>query len=129
MSDFFSAIDQPIGLTVTVTERSHGVQVLTLVGEIDAATVDIFDHALAGGDRLVADLTRVTFLSCAGVRSLLRTHERAELAVVVGGHAVARSLEATGADLELVVHPRTEDALAALAGDLAGDTVPEAGDA
>jgi anti-sigma B factor antagonist len=114
MFDLFRTIDQPAGLTVTTTGRPGGVRVLTLVGDIDAATVDILDEALTGGDRSVADLTRVAFLSCSGVRSLLLAHRRGELAVVVAGHAVARSLEATGADLELAIHPRAEDALAAL---------------
>jgi len=60
------------------------------------------------------DLTRVAFLSCAGVRSLLEASTRAEIAVVAGGHAVTRSLEATGADLLLDIHPRVGDAIANL---------------
>jgi anti-sigma B factor antagonist len=125
MSDLFRTIDQPAGLTVTTTERPGGVRVLTLVGDVDAATVDVLDEALAVGHRLVADLSRVAFLSCAGVRSLLQAHARADLAVVVADHAVARSLEVTGADLELAIHPSAAEALAVLS----ADVVPEAGDA
>lgn len=115
MYDCFRTIYEPSGLTVTMTERPGGVHVLTLVGDIDAATVGTLDDALATAGRLVVDLSRVAFLSCAGVRSLLRANARTELAVVPGGHAVARSLEATGADLMLKIHPRVGAALAGLA--------------
>jgi anti-anti-sigma factor len=110
----FRTIDEPSGLTFTTTERPGGIRVVTLVGDIDAATVEILDEALAKGERLVVDLTRVAFLSCAGVRSLLEANTRAELAVVPGGHAVTRSLEATGADVLLEIHPRVGAALAEL---------------
>jgi anti-sigma B factor antagonist len=115
MYDLFRTIDDPAGLTVTTTRRPGDIRVLTLVGDIDAATVGTLDEALATGDRLVVDLTRVAFLSCAGVRSLLAADTRADVAVVVDGHAVTRSLEATGADLLLEIHRHAGDALAHLA--------------
>jgi anti-anti-sigma factor len=115
MNDLFRTIYQPSGLTVTTTERPGGIRVLTLVGDIDAATVGTLDEALATGERLVVDLSRVAFLSCAGVRSLLEANARTELAVVLGGHSVTRSLEATGADVLLKIHPRVGAALAGLA--------------
>jgi anti-sigma B factor antagonist len=117
----FRTIDEPSGLTFTTTERPGGIRMVTLVGDIDAATVETFDEALATGERLIVDLTRVAFLSCAGVRSLLEANTRARLAVVLGGHAVARSLEATGADVLLEIHSRAGAALAHLA------PVPEPG--
>ncbi|MET8851870.1 STAS domain-containing protein [Amycolatopsis sp. NPDC004625] len=116
----FRTIYEPSGLTVTTTERPGGIRVLTLVGDIDAATVGILDEALATGERLVADLTRVSFLSCAGVRSLLEANARTELAVVLGGHAVTRSLEATGADLVLTIHPGVGAALVGMGPGLGG---------
>ncbi|WP_410675977.1 STAS domain-containing protein [Amycolatopsis sp. cmx-4-68] len=115
MNDTFRTLDEPCGLTATITERPTGIHVITLVGDIDAATVDTLDAALATGERLVVDLTRVAFLSCAGVRSLLEAHARTELAVVVGGHAVTRSLEATGADSLLKIQPGVVAAVAGLA--------------
>ncbi|WP_328454439.1 STAS domain-containing protein [Amycolatopsis sp. NBC_00438] len=125
MYPLFRTIDEPCGLTVTTTERPGGVRVLTLVGDVDAATVGTLDEALASGGRLVADLSRVGFLSCAGVRSLLEADDRAELAVVAGGHAVTRSLEATGADLLLKIHVRPGDALTAVT-PLAAEAGPDA---
>lgn len=115
MYDCFRTIYEPSGLTVTTTDRPGGITVLTLVGDVDAATVGVLDEALTTGERLVVDLTRVAFLSCAGVRSLLQADARTELAVVLGGHAVTRSLEATGADVVLKIHPRVGAALAGLA--------------
>jgi anti-sigma B factor antagonist len=114
MYDCFRTIDEPSGLTVTTSARPGGILVLTVVGDIDAATVAALDDALDSDDLLVADLSRVAFLSCAGVRSLLQAHVRTDLAVVVGGHAVTRSLEATGAAEVLALHPRLGDALVAL---------------
>src|SRR3954451_24350143 len=114
MHDCFPMINEPSGLTVTTTERPGGIRVLTLVGDIDAATVGTLDEALATGGPLVVDLSRVAFLSCAGVRALLEANARTELAVVLGGHAVTRSLEATGADVLLEIHPRVGAALAEL---------------
>lgn len=116
----FRTIYEPSGLTVTTTERPGGIRVLTLVGDIDAATVGILEEALATGERLVADLTRVSFLSCAGVRSLLEANARTELAVVLGGHAVTRSLEATGADVLLTTHPGVGAALVGMGPGLGG---------
>lgn len=121
MYDCFRTIDEPSGLTATTTARPGGVRFITLVGDIDAATVATLDAALADGDRLVVDLTRVAFLSCAGVRSLLAANARAEVILVVGGHAVRRSLQATGADEKLRIQHDAATALARLA------PVPERG--
>ncbi|GAB3167019.1 STAS domain-containing protein [Amycolatopsis stemonae] len=110
----FRTIEEPSGLTFTTVERPGGIRVITLVGDVDAATVGTLDEALATGERLVVDLSRVAFLSCAGVRSLLDAHARARCAVVVSGHAVSRSLEATGADRLLEIHPRLGGAIAEL---------------
>jgi len=121
MHDIFRTVYEPDGLTATTTERPGGVRVVTLVGDIDAATVGTLDEALATGERVVADLTRVAFLSCAGVRSLLQAHDRTDLALVVSGHSVTRSLEATGADLVLKIHPRVGAALVGLTAQPGGE--------
>lgn len=114
MYDLFRTIDDPSGLTATTIMRPGGVRVVTLVGDIDAATVEALDDALATGDRLVVDLTRVAFLSCAGVRSLLQANERAVVAVVPAGHSVTRSLEVTGADQVLEIHHNVATAVTEL---------------
>lgn len=114
MYDLFRTIDDPSGLTATTIMRPGGVRVVTLVGDIDAATVRVLEDALATGERLVVDLSRVAFLSCAGVRSLLEANDRAGVAVVLGGHSVTRSLEVTGADRLLEIHPNAAAAVTAL---------------
>ena len=58
---------------------ASGATVVRLVGELDAGTVpqvrDYLESVLRPG-RLVLDLRDVTFLDCAGIETLVRTHER-----------------------------------------------------
>ncbi|QRP43623.1 STAS domain-containing protein [Amycolatopsis sp. FDAARGOS 1241] len=120
MNNPFSAVSVPADLTVTTTER-RGVRVLTPVGDVDAATATGFTEALLeaaeAGAPLVADLSRVEFLSCAGIRALFAARERATSFTVVcdGVRSVRRCLEVTGADTLLTVHSTLSGALAAAA--------------
>ncbi|MEC3976707.1 STAS domain-containing protein [Amycolatopsis sp. H20-H5] len=103
------------GLTVTTAEPVPGMFVLTAVGEIDAATVDRFRAELldvcALGDRLVVDLSRVEFLSCAGLRALEDARSGAPgLCVVATHHIVLRALEMTGVGAWLSVRSSVGDA-------------------
>jgi len=101
---------------VTITGRD-GILVLTTVGDIDAASVPALDEALAtalaGGERVVVDLSRVEFLGCAGIRVLCCAAEREPSLTVVSGtaHGVRRSLEVTGAGLHLTIHETLAGAL------------------
>jgi anti-anti-sigma factor len=58
---------------------ASGATVVRLAGELDAGTVtrvrDYLEPVLRPG-RLVLDLRDVTFLDCAGIETLVRTHER-----------------------------------------------------
>ncbi|MFI5607893.1 STAS domain-containing protein [Amycolatopsis sp. NPDC051903] len=105
---------------MTTTDR-RGVRVLTPVGDVDAATATGFTEtlleAVETGAPVVADLSRVDFLGCAGIRSLFTARERATSFTVVcdGVRSVRRCLEVTGADTVLTVHPTLADALAAAA--------------
>jgi anti-sigma B factor antagonist len=65
---------------------------LSVAGELDRAEVHRFERALyeslpAHAQRLVLDLSRVTFLDLAGVRSLIRAHAR---------------MQASGVDMSIV---------------------------
>ncbi|HWD01783.1 MAG TPA: STAS domain-containing protein [Amycolatopsis sp.] len=94
---------------MTTTLRD-GVRVLTPVGDLDAATAGLFTAALAEAtEPVVADLSRVEFLGCAGIRALITTPPLA----VVGSDAVRRALTVTGADSALTLHPTLAGALAA----------------
>lgn len=105
------------GLTLLTTVRDDLVLV-TAAGEIDAASVGDFRTVLAEacvvGEKLVVDLSRVGFLSCAGLRVLEETSRtRPALSVVATGRLVLRVFDVTGAAQALDVRPRLVDACAA----------------
>lgn len=97
---------------LSITERPGGALV-ALSGEIDMSTVEELDGRLrtvldAGPERVVLDLTAVTFLDSSGLRLVLRLDERlrkagASLVVVPGGRRVSRVFELTGADEQLEI--------------------------
>ncbi|MEV0073777.1 STAS domain-containing protein [Amycolatopsis sp. NPDC050768] len=118
MNTPFSPVSIPAELTITTTDH-EGTRVLTPVGDLDAATAHVFAKALADaaqlGGPVVADLSRVEFLGCAGIRALFAAHDRAVSFTVVcdGVHGVRRCLDVTGASDTLAVHTTLTEALAA----------------
>jgi anti-anti-sigma factor len=90
---------------------ADGLVVVTVIGEVDIATVEPFRAVLAplSADPAVrmleCDLARVSFFGCAGVSVLLGTRVElatrgARLEVVAASRAVLRTLSVTGvADL------------------------------
>ncbi|MET7996063.1 STAS domain-containing protein [Amycolatopsis sp. NPDC005232] len=118
MNTPFSPVSIPAELTITTTDH-ESTRVLTPVGDLDAATAHVFAEALADAARLggpvVADLSRVEFLGCAGIRALFAAHDRAVSFTVVcdGLHGVRRCLDVTGASDTLAVHTTLTEALAA----------------
>ncbi|MEV4602050.1 STAS domain-containing protein [Amycolatopsis sp. NPDC049253] len=106
------------GLTLLTTVRDDDLVLVTAAGEIDAASVGDFRTVLAEacvvGEKLVVDLSRVGFLSCAGLRVLEETSRtRPALSVVATGRLVLRVFDVTGAAQALDVRPRLVDACAA----------------
>ncbi len=81
---------------------------LVATGELDLATVEMLEAAVesaisAGFNRMVIDLTAVSFMDSTGMRALLVTSQRLEgengtLGVVLSGGPVARALAVTGVD-------------------------------
>jgi anti-anti-sigma factor len=96
---------QPFGTTI---QAQDGVTSLSLTGELDVATVPALDAALAGvesdgGGPVVVDLRELTFIDGAGVRALLRAHERSVMnghrLLLVGASTPARRVfQLTGTD-------------------------------
>jgi anti-sigma B factor antagonist len=96
--------------------RPAGQAVLPLTGELDVAGATAAHKRLLGldlhpGDRLVLDLTGLTFMDSTGVRLILQAREHAlrhgaALAVVRGPEAVMRVLELVGLDQQLDVVAR-----------------------
>jgi stage II sporulation protein AA (anti-sigma F factor antagonist) len=107
-------------LAVTRTD-ADGITVLGLDGEIDHQSVGGLTRALAPADasvqqRVVIDLSRVTFMDSSGVNALIAAFQAAGAAggwlrlVVVRG-AVLRTLQLVGLDTVIPFHPTLEEAL------------------
>jgi anti-sigma B factor antagonist len=86
---------------------ADGIVVVTVIGEVDIATVDPFRAVLAplstdASVRLVeCDLSEVSFFGCAGVTVLLDARAEfaargARLELAAASHAVLRTLSVTG---------------------------------
>ncbi|RSM73396.1 anti-sigma factor antagonist [Amycolatopsis sp. WAC 01375] len=101
-------------LAVTTRRRKDGVVVLTAVGEIDAATVGRFRTELTGacgtGKQVILDLSRVGFLSCAGLHVLEEANAVApRFSVIVKTPLVSRILDVSGVGADLDVRRNVED--------------------
>ncbi|MET7732109.1 STAS domain-containing protein [Streptomyces sp. NPDC005402] len=105
-----------------VRNDTDGITVLGLDGEIDHQSVRGLTRALAAaegavGQRVVIDLSRVTFMDSSGVNALIAAFQATEAAggwlrlVVVRG-AVLRTLQLVGLDTVVPFHPTLEEALA-----------------
>jgi anti-anti-sigma factor len=91
-----------------------GGTVFAVEGELDLATVDQLERALAGicrrADAVTVDLRRVHFLDCVGLRALLNLdHAGAahdcRVEFIQGPDAVARVFELTGTAGQLAFVP------------------------
>lgn len=103
-------------------QEQDGWAILSALGEIDLASVDLLETSLAGvtasgTEKVLIDLTGVTFLDSTGLRTLLSAHIRlaeagGTLALVVSGGPVERLLDITGVGSTLNIHPSLEAATA-----------------
>ena len=98
-------------------QRAGGHTLLVLEGEVDPHTTEQLDRAvddaLVGAADLVLELSGVTFIDSAGLRSLIRAQRRVEEAdgALVLRHprpSTRRVLEITGLIDELTVEPAVE---------------------
>jgi anti-sigma B factor antagonist len=109
---------------LTIRRSGHGnALVLTVTGELDVATGPRLRAMLADAlaeqatERVVVDLTRVTFMGSTGIAVLVDASWEADqrgrtLRVVTGSApAVVRPLTATGVDSLLATHPDLDSAL------------------
>ncbi len=83
------------------SEESQGWLVVGAAGEIDIATADALDQALAENRNTVLDLSDVSFMDSTGLRTLVGVHNRLSEAgsrfrIVVPSGAVARIIQITG---------------------------------
>ena len=112
--------EQPI--TTSVAHR-NGVTVVSIGGEIDLSTAEVFEAAIARAlaeepPVLVIELSQVQFMASAGLRILVATQEKvsksAQVAVVAGSPATSRPIELTGLDKVFSLYPTLDDALIAV---------------
>lgn len=103
------------------SEQQHQALVITLAGSFDALTADEAWSTIGmrigeGQQQIVFDLSRVDFLSSAGVRVLLETLKRVrgkggDLHLVGAGSSVRRTLEISGLVRVLKTFPSVPDAV------------------
>lgn len=109
-------------LTARRTPYRDDLYVVTVSGELDMKTAPRLAEAL-GGDIppvLVADLTRVTFLSAAGLRVLVAAAQRAQehhccLGLVADGVLALRVLRMSGVAASIPTFESLSDAVRELA--------------
>lgn len=122
--------DYPLenGATMTV-QRSEGVVVARLAGELDLDSVDVvqLDPAvLSGATHVLFDLAALDFCDSSGLNALLRlraesAHQGIEVGLCAPRERVRMLLRVTGTDQVFPLYPSVEDALTAVA---APTTVP-----
>lgn len=103
---------QPPGSPLSIESRRlpHGAVEVSLVGELDLATLDLLEQELeqitAAEKRVVLDLRRLAFIDSSGLHALLRADRRlseagGQLTIVRGPRAVERLFRLTGLDTRL----------------------------
>jgi anti-anti-sigma factor len=118
-------------------QPAPGVRVVRVAGELDSLTAPLLDHHLqthlqGDGRHVVLDLTEVTFLSAAGLTSLIIARDTAtrggiELHLTGAGHrAIARPLEILELRATFDVRPTVQSIVDAITSnsDLIGTDLP-----
>lgn len=82
-------------------EESNGWLIVAPVGELDIATSDALDQALAQNIDTILDLSDISFMDSTGIRTIVGVHNRLNeagrrLRLVVPAGPVARIIEITG---------------------------------
>ena len=113
---------EPQGLMARRTRYRDDLYVVTVAGELDLKTAPELARVMRGElpPVLVADLTRVTFLSAAGLRILVDTAQRAwdagcVLGVVAEGPLALRVLRMSGVAASIPTFESLSDAVRELA--------------
>jgi anti-sigma B factor antagonist len=104
-------------LSIEHRRLADGSTQLTLVGELDLATLHVLEQELdqiaASEKRLVLDLRRLEFVDSSGLHALLRADRRfsdagGQLTIVRGPRAVERLFRLTGLDTRLRIIDQDE---------------------
>lgn len=105
-------------LRLDTASIGEGYRVVIATGDIDAATVSGFSAALRaarddGIGHVVADLTEVSFLGCAGLAALVEAEVWfGSITVISDSRAVRRAFSALGLDGRFSIEPAKSLAVA-----------------
>ena len=109
---------------ISTDERSDGIAVIALSGEVDLYTAPELKHELVrlvdnGAIAVIVDLTDTTFIDSttlgvliSGVRRL--RPEGGKLELVVTDRNIGKIFEITGLDRVFAIHPEVDAALASM---------------
>ncbi|WP_406313149.1 STAS domain-containing protein [Streptomyces sp. NBC_00114] len=108
-------------LTVVRTD-AEGITVLSLDGEVDHQSAGALTRAMppadaTTGQRVVVDLSQVTFMDSSGINALIAAHQatqaaRGWLRLAGARGAVLRTIQLVGLDTIVTCRPTVRDALA-----------------
>lgn len=116
----------PAPFEVKVGDPEHGVQTISVRGELDLSTApDLegpLEQALENGEgSVIIDLTRCEFIDSTGIALIVRAWQRLQsgsngraLVICSQNDQVRRVLEITGLELSIPVHTTRDEALASL---------------
>jgi anti-anti-sigma factor len=116
----------PAPFEVKVGESEHGVQTISVRGELDLSTAPELegplDQALETDEgSVLIDLTQCEFIDSTGIALIVRAWQRLQngdhgrsLVLCSQNDQVRRVLEITGLELSIPVHPTRDEAMAAL---------------
>jgi anti-sigma B factor antagonist len=107
-----------LDLQATTDESTQAV-VLTVLGEVDIATIEEFQATIDSLDdprQLVIDLTSTEFMDSTGLRLLIAAHEKfresgRDLKIAINGGPISRLLEVTGMLTHLNSYASVDQAL------------------
>lgn len=121
-TEMLMSAGQPLSVAI---DRTDPVVVITVAGEMDAATVGrldaVLDEAIQSHERhVILDAAGVSFVDSTGITALIsglrrlnRSRRRMALACETSG-PLGRALEITGLDHTFECHPTIDDAVKAL---------------
>ncbi len=110
-----------MSLSIT-TDAQDGAVVIHVGGELDVYTAPqlkvVLDEAVAGGGRLILDLSEVHFIDSTALSVLVGTHQETQscngdFRLVVEDPFLLKIFHITGFDGVLSIFPRVTDALSA----------------
>jgi anti-anti-sigma factor len=114
---------EPALLRVVIDQSGNGLSIVALAGELDLSTIPRLEGRLLdeirGQDRVVVDLTRLTFIDSSGIGLLIKAHQTANgrgalHTVVSRGSQVERVFELAGIGTCLPIFRDRDAAIAAL---------------